>query len=167
MLADVVPRWRLLVQGGGPHPLPRQSQQSPSCPPSPPTPSLLHASALYTHVHNPPQGHTRIYIYTHTHTHTHTHTGTHCHSLTPPASAHMNLLSPRPSLCPLPALSPHLLIHKVIGIFSLLITPPPTTPGFQFCPLLSPRGLEQTDPQRMLRQYQWGVRPDPEISTPP
>ena len=79
MLADVVPRWRLLVQGGGPHPLPRQSQQSPSCPPSPPTPSLLHASALYTHVHNPPQGHTRIYIHTHTHTHTRVHTVTHSH----------------------------------------------------------------------------------------
>jgi len=83
-------------------------------------------------------------MYTHTHGHTLSLTHT-------PASAHVNLLSPRPSLFPLPALSPHLLIHKVIGIFSLLITPPPTIPGFQFCALPSPRGLEQSDPQRMLR----------------
>lgn len=136
--------------GRGAHPLPRQSQQSPSCPPRPPTPCLLHASALYTHVTTPP----RV-----------THTGTHCHSLTPPASAHMTLLSPRASLRPLPALSPHLLIHKVIGIFSLLLTPPPMIPGFQFCPLPSPRSLEHSDPQGLLHQYQWGVCPDPEINT--
>lgn len=149
--AVVIPWSRLLVQGWGRTPSPGKASEAQAAPSSthpvpPPRLGIAHALSQPS-----PETHTRVHTLTHSH---------------PPASAPMNLLSSRASLHPLPALSPHLLTHKVIGMFSLLITSPPTIQSFQFCPLASPRGLEHSDPQRMLRQYRWGVRPDAEINTP-
>ena len=78
MLADVEPRWRLLVQAGGPTPSPGKASKAQAVPlvhPLRASSTPLHCTLTFTTL---PRD-THVHTHTHTHTHTRVHTVTHSH----------------------------------------------------------------------------------------